>query len=80
MARKLRFQYEQKAERIIKGRMYLPGWTSQDLPRLSKGQNSKIRIARLLRSETTVIRKWSAQRLQMGTWTHLGDRLYHAQV
>jgi len=24
--------------------------------------------------------KWIAERLQMGTWTHLSNRLYHVQV
>jgi hypothetical protein len=30
-----------------------------------------------LRRETTMTLKWIADRLKMGTWTHVADRLYH---
>jgi hypothetical protein len=39
----------------------------------------KVRIAARLRKETTVTLKWIAQRLHMGTWTHVSNRLYWAQ-
>src|ERR1039458_3584416 len=33
--------------------------------------------ARRLRQETTMTLKWMADRLKMGTWTHVANRLYH---
>jgi putative transposase len=71
---------QQKAERIIQGQMRLLGWTSKDLLRLPKGDKRKIRIARLLRNQTTMTLKWIAHRLNMGGWTYLSNRLYHVHV
>jgi hypothetical protein len=37
-----------------------------------------VALARRLRSETAVGLKWIAENLQMGTWTHVSNRLYHS--
>jgi putative transposase len=71
---------EHKAERLIKGQLRLLGWTNSDLPQAAKGDKRKIRIAKLLREQTTMTLKWIAQRLHMGVWTHLANRLYHVKV
>ncbi len=73
----IRESEEQKAERIIKGQMRLLGWTNQDLQRLRKGDKQKVKIAKLLRQQTTMTLKWIAGRLHMGTWTHVANRIYH---
>jgi len=39
----------------------------------------KVKIARRLRQETTVIWQWIADRLKMGTWGHAAIRLYHGK-
>jgi hypothetical protein len=46
---------------------------------IPKGDKRKIRIARLLRNQTTMTLKWIADRLHMGVWTYLSNRLYHVQ-
>ena len=47
-----------------------------DYPRAT----NKIRIARLLRNQTTMTLKWIAHRLNMGVWTYLSNRLHHVRV
>jgi hypothetical protein len=42
-----------------------------------EGDRRKVRIARQLRQETTMTLQWIADRLKMGTWTHVANRLYH---
>ena len=51
-------------------------WEELELSRRRKGDLRKIRIARRLRQETTMTLAWIAQRLQMGTKTHLVHLLY----
>jgi hypothetical protein len=43
---------------------------------LPKGDPDKLRIALRLRQETTMTLAWVAQRLHMGTRTHLAHLLY----
>jgi hypothetical protein len=71
---------EQKAERIVKEELARLNWSARHLKTTHKGDARKIRVARRLRSETTMTLKWIAGRLNMGTWTHLSNRLYHAKV
>ena len=52
------------------------GWKETDLTRLRKGDPQKIKIALRLRRERTMRLAWIAQRLQMGTKTHLALPLY----
>jgi len=37
--------------------------------------DQRVRLARRLRQETTINLKWIAQRLQMGSWTHVSNLL-----
>lgn len=69
MPRKPRIQYE--------GAIY---HAPKNLKKTRKGDQRKIRIAKRLRAETTMTLKWIAQRLNMGTWTHVANRLYHVPV
>lgn len=39
----------------------------------------KVKIVRRLRPETTMTLKWIAERLKMGTWTRVANRLYHTK-
>ena len=71
---------QHKAERIVKGELTRLKWTDKDLRQTPKGEKRKIRIARRLREETTMTLKWIAERLNMGTWTHVANRLYHVSV
>lgn len=68
---------EEKAERIVAEGLRKLKWTEKDLETRRKGDPGKVRIARRLRQETTVTLKWIAQRLRMGTWTHVANRIYH---
>jgi len=52
------------------------GWKQADLEARPKGDREKLKLAVRLREETTVTVKWIAERLKMGTWTHLNYLLY----
>lgn len=69
---------EAKGERIVREEMERRGWTEEELARLRKGDPEKVEIAARLRRESAVTLKWVAQRLKMGVWTHVTNRLYHA--
>jgi hypothetical protein len=73
----LRESAQEKAQRIVDEEMRKLGWAEADLERNRKGDRRKVRIARRLRQETTMTLKWIADRLRMGTWTHVANRLYH---
>ena len=68
---------EEQGERIVREEMLRLGWNEEQLAQRLKGDRGKVCMARRLRSETTVSLKWIARRLQMGTWTHVTNRLYH---
>ena len=55
-------------------------WKERDLAARRKGDPEKVKLALRLRAETAVTIKWIAQRLQMGTWTHLNHLLYWARA
>lgn len=67
---------EEKAERIVARELGRLGWSAQDLQEHAKGDLEKIRIAELLRRESTMSLPWIADRLQMGTVGHLSHLLY----
>ena len=60
---------DQKSKRIVQDELKSLGWKSAELGRRLKGDPEKIRIARRLRTATTVTLKWIAACLVMGTWT-----------
>ena len=67
---------EAKAERIVAEELKRLKWTTNALEAHRKGDERKLRIARRLREETTMTLKWIADRLKMGTKTHLVHLLY----
>ena len=71
---------EQKARRILNEELDKLGWTGAELAGRAKGDTRKIRIAQRLRAETAVTLKWIATELNMGTWTHVANRLQNAKV
>ena len=70
---------EEKAQRIVTEELQRLGWKESDLGQYRKGDRRKVKIARRLRQETTMTLKWIADRLKMGTWTHVTNRLYHSK-
>jgi REP element-mobilizing transposase RayT len=65
-----------KAERILGEELKRLRWTEATLEQRRKGDAKKVGIARRLRSETTMTLGWIAERLRMGTKTHLVHLLY----
>ena len=72
----IRQSAEQKATNRIDAELKKLGWTGAELSERPKEGAEKIRIARLLRQETTMTLGWIAQALHMGTKTHLSHLLY----
>ena len=64
----LRESEEQKAERLIGEMLNDLGWTMAELRRRPKGDPKKAKLAKRLRSETTMTWPWIAERLTMGHW------------
>ena len=58
---------QEKARRIIAEELAKLGWEEADLGRRRKGDAGKVRIARRLRRDTTVSKRWIAQHLAMGS-------------
>ena len=69
---------EDKARRILREELDKLHWSEADLSRHAKGDPRKVQIAQRLRAETSMTLKWIAQEVQMGVWTHVSNRLYHA--
>ena len=67
---------EQKAERLIAAELKRRDWKESDLRNKAKGDPGKVKLALLLRKQTTMTLKWIAQRLSIGSPGHLSNRLY----
>jgi REP-associated tyrosine transposase len=67
---------QNRAERIVAEELKKRKWTEQALESRRKGDVAKLAIALRLRRETTVTLRWIAERLRMGTRTHLAHLLY----
>jgi putative transposase len=67
---------EHKALKRIESELKKLNWTDADLVERAKGDVKKIRIAEVLRQETTMTLAWIAAALHMGTKTHLSHLLY----
>ncbi len=65
-----------QAEQVVQEGLRRLGWAETDLERRAKGDPQKLKLAIRLRAETTMTIKWIAQRLKMGTSTHLNHLLY----
>ncbi|HEV2331391.1 MAG TPA: transposase [Verrucomicrobiae bacterium] len=66
----------ERAEQIVQERLRRFGWKEADLERRAKGDPKKVKLAVQLRSETGATIKWIAERLKMGTSTHVNHLLY----
>ncbi len=66
---------EEKAERIVDEELRRRDWTEAELERRRKGDAQKVRIAARLRRESIMTLKWIADRLRMGSWTHVSNCL-----
>ncbi len=65
----------QKAEHIVVEELTRLRCSEGDLQRQRKGDKGKMKTARRLRQKTRMSLKWMAQRLQMGSWTHVSNLL-----
>ena len=65
-----------KAERLLGAELGRRSWKTEELALRRKGDPEKLAIAARLRCETTVTLSWIAERLHMGTRTHLAHLLY----
>lgn len=70
---------EAKATRILDEELRRALWSEAELKLRQKGDPQKLQIARRLRTETTMTLQWIANRLHMGTKTHLSHLLYWQQ-
>ena len=67
---------QSRAERIVREELKRRRWDERVLAQRRKGDVGKVVIAERLRRETTVTLAWIADRLRMGTRTHLAHLLY----
>ena len=65
-----------KAERIVAEELRKRRWNPKHLEQRRKGDVEKVKIAQRLRGETTMTLAWIAERLRMGTKTHLSHLMY----
>lgn len=72
----LRESAEAKALRLVEEELRRLEWKPADLLQTRKGDPRKIAIAQRVRAETTVTMTWIAERLHMGTRSHLAHLLY----
>jgi hypothetical protein len=72
---KIRQSGEQKTLKRIETELTRLGWTHADLLERAKGVVQKIRIAKILRQETTMTLSWIAAALHVSTKTHLSHLL-----
>lgn len=66
---------EQRANRIVTEGLKKAGWDSERLKSERKSHPVKVELAEQLRRETTMTLSWIAERLFMGTWTHVSNLL-----
>jgi hypothetical protein len=55
------------------------GWEEDDVGRFAKADPVKTGLAARLRQETTMTLKWICERLKMGAWQSLNQRLYESR-
>jgi len=66
---------EARAERLVREGLQVLGWTEKELSQRPKGDKGKVKLARRLRTQTTMTLRWIADRLHMGSWTHVSNLL-----
>ncbi len=69
-----------RAERMLAAELKRRGWSADELAARRKGDREKVRIARRLRSETTMTLDWIAQRLNMGAAGYAAHCLRQART
>ena len=74
-ARERRGADEELAERLIKEELKKMKLDKKELKRLPKGSPKKVRIARMLRTQTPMTRAWISARLHMGSPSYLSALL-----
>ncbi len=67
---------EARAEAVVQAELTKRGWTEETLAMRRKGDSEKVKLAVRLRRETTMTVRWIAERLRMGTPSHLAHLLY----
>ena len=67
---------QEQAETVVGEELKRLRWNEAVLLARPKGDRDKVKMASRLRAETTMTLKWIAERLRMGTWTHLNHLLY----
>jgi REP-associated tyrosine transposase len=70
---------EAKGERIILEELKRRGWNQRELVERRKSDPAKLELAARLRGETTLTIREIAQRLHMGSWKSLNNKLYLAR-
>jgi putative transposase len=68
------------AERLARDCLRAVGWSVDQLRRSPKGDPVKVEIARQLRAQTPVSRRWIAQRLHMGSTGYFSNLLGHDDI
>ena len=66
---------EERARRMVAAELKRLGWNQEELARRRKGDQKKVNLARRLRAETTMTLAWIAERLHMGSWSHVSNLL-----
>ena len=74
----VREREEVKAGRLVKQELRKLSWPEKELTVRRKGDPEKLRLAQLLRRNTTMTVSWIAKRLHMGVPSHLTHLLYWA--
>ena len=67
---------EAKADRIVREELKRRDWSEAELAQRRKGDPAKLELAARLRRETTLTIRQIAQRLHMGDWKSLNNKLY----
>jgi hypothetical protein len=65
----------ERAERLVKKGLATLGWTEEDLANQPKAHLEKVRLARVLRTQTPMTLDWIAQRLAIGSGSYVAHLL-----
>ena len=65
-----------QAERLVQDRLQALGWQEEDLTTRRKGDPAKVKLAAVVRAQTTMPLAWIAKRLAMGSRGYLTWLLY----
>jgi putative transposase len=68
------------AERLTQECLRAVGWNNSELQRARKGDPVKVEIARQLRTQTPMTRRWIAARLHIGSAGYLSNLLKHDDI